>query len=515
MLQLNGMVKSFGHVRALADVDFALREREIHGLLGENGAGKTTLMNVLYGLYRADGGEILLDGTAVEIASPRDAIAHGIGMVHQKFLQVDSYSVTENVVLGTPVGRRGLGIDLESAEERVAELAQRFGLEVAPRARTEELPVGTRQRVEILKALYRNVRILVLDEPTSNLTPQEVDRLFASLQAMVAEGMSIVLITHKIREVLEICDRMTVLRGGRNVVTIDRSEASEARLAQAMIGDASPSAAAGVDEISAEEQPPAAAPGVTGAAPVLSVEGVGAVGEGGVTVKGCSLSVGPGEVVGVAGVAGNGQRELAEAVMGLLPLTAGRILLDSDDVSGLGPKQLLSRGVAYVPEERHTEGILPGSTVAENLVLGHHRSARYRRGPFLDRAAVDAEARRLIDEFRINTRGPAAPGGELSGGNIQRVLLARALGMPPALLVAHNPTHGLDVGSVDFIHRRIRECSMRGTGTLLLSEDLDELMVLSHRIAVMYRGEVVGMLDRRDFHRYEIGRLMGGVVASG
>jgi general nucleoside transport system ATP-binding protein len=512
MLRMRGVTKSFGDVRALDRVDFDLDEREIHGLLGENGAGKTTLMNVLYGLYRPDGGEVVLDGEPVAISAPRDAIAHGIGMVHQKFLQVASYSVTENVVLGTRVARRRSGIDLRGAEERVRELATSFGLDVDPRAIVEDLPVGARQRVEILKALYRKVRILILDEPTSSLTPQEVDGLFRSLKTMVSEGMSIVFITHKIREVLEVCDHMTVLRGGRKITTLDRTEASEERLARAMIGEATVPAVAGADHVAEHQATPQPTPEELAGPPVLAVHDLDVAGESGTVLAGCSLVVRPGEVLGVAGVAGNGQRQLAEAVVGILPPLRGRIELQGRDVTKATPRARLALGVAYVPEERHFEGILPSSSVAENLVLGQHRSPRFRRGWLLSRRAVEAEAQRVIEEFRIRTPGPGAPGGQLSGGNIQRVLLGRALASQPVLLVAHNPTQGLDIGSVKFAHSRIRDCATRGAATLLLSEDLDEVMALSHRIVVMFRGRIVGLLEPHEFDRYEIGRLMGGLV---
>jgi general nucleoside transport system ATP-binding protein len=515
MLQMRGIRKSFGEVQALDGADFALGARQIHGLLGENGAGKTTLMNVLYGLYRADSGEILIDGDRVEIGSPRDAIAHGIGMVHQKFLQVDTYTVTENVVLGTPVGRTRGGVDLRSAEKAVADLSTRFGLRVDPRAVVEDLTVGARQRVEILKALYRRVRVLVLDEPTTNLTPQEVDALFGSLRAMVAEGMSIVFITHKIREVLNVCDRMTVLRAGRTVTQLEHAEASEERLARAMIGESQAPAMAGANHATDLYEPPIPSSRVDRDGSVsLTVDNLEVTGDEGSVVRRVTFTIAAGEVLGVAGVAGNGQRELAEVLVGVRPASGGSVHLGERELTGLSTRQLLRFGVAYIPEDRHLDGVLPTSSVAENLILGHHRDRRYRRGWILGRRRIVAHAERVIQQFRIHTLGASSPAGSLSGGNIQRLLLARALVEPPRVLVAHNPTRGLDIGSVQFVHERLRACSAASTATLLLSEDLDELMTTSHRIAVMYRGEFVGILGRDDFDRYRIGRLMGGVVTT-
>lgn len=510
ILELRGVRKAFGPVVALDGAEFQLREREIHGLLGGNGAGKTTLMNVLYGLYRPDAGEIVLRGRPVQIRSPRDALRHGVGMVHQHFLQVEPFTVTQNIVLGM-AGRGGFIRRLAEAEDRIRRLAARFGLEVDPRATVAELPIGVRQRVEILKALYRDVRILILDEPTTNLTPQEVDSLFASLRAMVDTGISVVFITHKIREARHLCDRISVMRLGRRVLTAPREETADEILVRAMVGDdldvrrsvlfaggaPSPRSAASQDTI-------------------LRVEGLVVRARDGVPrVRDCHLTVRGGEILGVAGVAGNGQRELVEALMGVRPAAAGRVWIAGTDVTATGVARRLDLQVAYIPEDRLADGFLPRGTVVQNLILGVHRRRPYAKGAWLDWRSAAGVARRLIDEYRIKTPGPEAPAVNLSGGNIQRLMLARAFSHPCRLLIAHNPTRGLDVASTEFVYEKFFDLRSRGAGVLVLSEDLDELLVLADRIAVLYRGQIVGVLGREEFDRYRIGRLMGGVETPG
>ncbi|RME44939.1 MAG: ABC transporter ATP-binding protein [Chloroflexi bacterium] len=507
ILEMRGVRKSFGTVVALDDVSLQLDRREIHGLLGGNGAGKTTLMNILYGLYKPDAGEIYLHGRKVGIHSPKDAIRLGIGMVHQHFLQVESYTVAENIVLGTPL-KNWPTLSLEAQEQKIQSLSERFGLEVDPRARIEELPMGVRQKVEILKALYRGVEILILDEPTTNLTPQEVDSLFQSLKAMVEDGMSVVFITHKLREVLSVCDRISVLRDGRNVLTTTRDEASEESLVRAMVGeglDIEKSvlfSAAGLDQAARE----------VGQKPVVQVQGLRVVSQDGVPlVQDCSFQVREKEILGIAGVAGNGQKELAESLVGIRPIAGGRVLIDGIDVTQTDVRDLLARGVAYIPEDRLQDGFLPAATVAQNLILGAHRHEPYSRGGFLDWKAIFRAARQLIVEYDIKTTGPGETAANLSGGNIQRVMLARAFSRPVKFLVAHNPTRGLDIRSMEFVYSKLVERKKQGMATLLLSEDLDELLLLCDRIATIYRGEIVGLLDRHEFDTYEIGRMMSGV----
>ena len=504
---MKGVHKSFGTVVALDNVSLQLNSKEIHGLLGGNGAGKTTLMNTLYGLYRLDAGEIYLNGERVEIQSPKDAIRHGIGMVHQHFLQVDSFTVTQNIVLGTPLKNRPT-LKLDQEEKLIRDLSERFGLEVNPRALIEELPMGIRQKVEILKALYRGVKILILDEPTTNLTPQEVDSLFQSLRVMVEEEMSVVFITHKLREVLSVCDSISVLRDGRNVLTMQREEASEETLVRGMVGE----------ELDIEKSVLFSTSGLDqealkiGQNPVLQVEGLQVVGEeGGPLIKDCAFQVREKEILGVAGVAGNGQQELAESLVGIRPIAEGGVWIDGTSVADTDTRQLLEAGVTYIPEDRLHDGFLPTANVAQNLMLGFHRQEPYSKGRFLDWKAIFRVARRLIAEYNIKTPGPGEVAANLSGGNIQRVMLARAFSRPVKLLVAHNPTRGLDIPSTEFVYSKLLERKKQGMATLLLSEDLDELLLLCDRIATIYRGEMVGILDRSEFDKYEIGRMMSGV----
>jgi general nucleoside transport system ATP-binding protein len=514
---MSGVSKSFGPVHALVDADFELAAGEVHGLVGGNGAGKTTLMNVLYGLYHPDAGEIRVDGRAVHIRSPRDAIGLGIGMVHQHLLQVSSYSVVENVVLGTSGGSGGL----RKAARRIEELSERFGLAVDPRARTDRLSVGARQRVEILKVLYRGARVLILDEPTTNLTPQEVDDLFASLRVIVAEGTSVVFISHKVREVLAICDRISVMRDGRRLTTVQRSATDATGLASLMVGElaaeSSSDVAAALGLVAVGEVAPddgAAAPEVaeTAAAPRLTVTDLVVHNDQGVpAVRGVDLVVGAGEVLGVAGVAGNGQVELAEALAGVNPVHTGSVAVDGTDLAGAHTRRWLASGVAYVPEDRHRDGILGAASVTDNLLLGSQRSPGYRRAGLLDWRKVREHSRATIENYAIKTPSSEAPAGNLSGGNIQRLVLARAFGREPSVLVLQNPTRGLDLRSTRFVYDRVHEARDRGCAVVLISEDLDELSLLADRIVVLYSGEVVGESRRGDYDAYSLGRLMAGV----
>jgi general nucleoside transport system ATP-binding protein len=517
-LTMSGVSKSFGPVRALVDADLELAAGEVHGLVGGNGAGKTTLMNVLYGLYHPDAGEIRVEGREVHIRSPRDAIGLGIGMVHQHLLQVSSYSVVENVVLGTSGGSGGL----RKAARRIEELSERFGLAVDPRARTDRLSVGARQRVEILKVLYRGARVLILDEPTTNLTPQEVDDLFASLRVIVAEGTSIVFISHKVREVLAICDRISVMRDGRRLTTVQRSATDATGLASLMVGElaaeSSSDVAATLGLVAVGEVVPddgAAAPEVAqpaAAAPRLIVSDLVVHNDQGVpAVRGVDLAVGAGEVLGVAGVAGNGQVELAEALAGVRAVHAGKVAVDGIDLAGAQTRRWLTSGVAYVPEDRHRDGILGAASVTDNLLLGSQRSPGYRRAGLLDWRKVREHSQATIENYAIKTPSSEAPAGNLSGGNIQRLVLARAFGREPSVLVLQNPTRGLDLRSTSFVYDRVHEARDRGCAVVLISEDLDELSLLADRIVVLYSGEVVGESRRGDYDAYSLGRLMAGV----
>lgn len=505
-LHMKGIRKQFGPLVALRDVDFMIGRGEIHGLLGGNGAGKTTLMNVLYGLYKADAGEIFLRGQPVQIQAPRDAIGHGIGMVHQHFLQVPHFTVTQNIVLGSPLKNRPT-MQLAAAQARIAELSERFGLHVDPGARISDLPMGARQRVEILKALYRGADILILDEPTTNLTPQEVDSLFESLQRMVADGMSVVFITHKLREVMAVCTMITVLRNGAHQITLPKAEVSEELIVKTMVGsdvDLEESILFAEAEIPAESA-------TTGPA-LLAVEHLSVQGPGEAPLlHDVSLAVHAGEILGIAGVAGNGQQELLEAILAIRPAT-GEVRLDGRSLQNMDTRQRLHQGIAYVPEDRVQDGILPTTNVAQNLILGVHDQPPFARRGLLQWPVIYRHADDLIAEYNIQTQGAQQAAGALSGGNMQRLILARALSQRSKVLLLHNPTSGLDIPTVEQIYQQLRERRAQGAAIMLVSDDLDELMLLADRILVLYRGTLAGALPRSAFDKYEIGRMMSGVV---
>lgn len=546
ILEMQDIRKSFGDVVALDGVSVQVREREIHGLLGGNGAGKTTLMNILYGLYRPDGGEIRIEDRAVQIRSPRDAIEQGIGMVHQHFLQVETFTVAENIVLGTSLRNRPT-VDLAEARDRIASLAEQFGLEVDPQAPVGALSMGVRQRVEVLKALYRGARLLILDEPTTNLTPQQVESLFGSLRKIVDEGLSVIFITHKLREVQAICDRVTVLRQGQNVLTVGRGKRgtegskegrgkkeegrgkteeafSTEELVRAMVGETMDversvqlvGAGDDVERLTAGNGDGGKLNDWGERRDVLRVQDLTVFGESGETplLEGCSFVAREGEILGLAGVAGNGQNELAAALMGLVEPAHGEIYLHEEQVTTASTRALLEKGVAYVPENRLSDGYLPRATVAHNLLLGAHRRRRYSDGRMMNWKAIRRWAQELIEAFNIKTQGPEEAAGNLSGGNIQRLMLARALAHEPAFLIAHNPTQGLDIPSIEFVYslllERKEQRRSRPMATLLISEDEDELFLLCERIAVIYEGRIVGVLERAEFDKYALGRMMSG-----
>lgn len=509
VLQMEGIRKVFGTVVALDDVNLQLNSNEIHGLLGGNGAGKTTLMNVLFGLYKPNAGEIKLHGKKVDIRSPKDAIDYKIGMVHQHFLQVDNYTVTENVVLGTDQ-KSWPTLRLAEQADQIHALSEKFGLAVDPHKVMSDLPVGVRQKVEILKALFRGVEVLILDEPTTTLTPQEVDDLFESLQVMVDEGLSIVFITHKLREVLSVSDRITVLRDGKNVLTEDRQNVTEKSLVNAMVGE-------GLDveesilsstEISDVE---AWVDTATYGEPVVLVEGLHLQDEDGIAVvKNCSFEIRQREILGIAGVAGNGQQALAECLMGIRSIHRGSVELAGMNVAETKTRELLDGGVAYIPQDRLLDGFLPTASVAHNLILGHQRNKAYNKRGFLDWKTIYNTARDQIAEYSIMTPSEKDVGGNLSGGNIQRMMVARAFAHPSQFLIAHNPTRGLDIQSMDFIYKKMFAHKENGAAILLISENLDELFYMCDRIATIYRGEIVGILERSKFDKYKIGRMMSG-----
>lgn len=507
ILHLKDIHKSFDGHKALDNVSFQLKSNEIHGLLGGNGAGKTTLMNILYGLYRMDAGEIFLHDKKIEITSPKNAIENRIGMVHQHFLQIANYTVLENIVLGTKI-EHSLTLNLKDEEKKIKELSARFGLDVDLNTMIEEFPMGIRQKVEILKALYRGVEILILDEPTTNLTPQEVDALFKSLRVMVNEGMSIVFITHKLREVLSVCDRISVLRDGKNVLSLDKHEATEEQFVRAMVGESMDVNKSVIFSKGNRGE----GTDIIGEKPVLVMDKVNVLNADGVArCKDISLTIHDREIFGIAGVAGNGQRELAETLLGLQTVQSGTAELESKNVVGVDTSDLLKQGVAYIPEDRLHDGFLPKANVAQNLILGFHKQEPYSKNGFINWKVVHESALDLIQQYNIKTSGPDAPGGNLSGGNIQRVMIARAFSQPVKLMVAQNPTRGLDIPSMELVYTKLLERKIKGMATLLISEDLDELLLLCDRIAVLYRGEIVGVLNRDKFEKYELGRMMSGV----
>ena len=495
---MRGIVKRFPGVLANDRVDFEAAAGEVHALLGENGAGKSTLSNILTGLYRPDAGEILLDGEHVQFQAPRDALEVGIFMVHQHFRLVETFSVAENVVLGDHRGEgRTFRLRHRAIERRVAELSQRYGLAVDPRARIWQLSLGEQQRVEILKALYREARILILDEPTAVLTPQEADVLFETLREMATEGRTVIFISHKLHEVKAVADRVTVLRGGRSIATVESADATPRSLAALMVGRELDGGQTARERTAGE--------------PVLELTHVWADGDrGDAAVKGASLIVRRGEIVAVAGVAGNGQRELAETVAGMRPATRGTIRIGGKTIRGGDPRAAIAAGVAYVPEDRLGTGVAPSLSIAANLALKGYRESHASRGPLLRLSRIKERAVELIRQYRIAGAEPASAARLLSGGNLQKVVLAREFSGKPRLVVAASPTRGLDVGAIETVHAYLRDAAADGVGVLLISEDLDEILTLADRIVVMYEGAIAGETTRREADVEEIGLLMAG-----
>jgi simple sugar transport system ATP-binding protein len=491
-------VKSYGALLANDGVDLSVAWGEVHALLGENGAGKTTLMNVVYGLTRPDAGEIQFDGQPVDISGPMDAIRLGIGMVHQHFMLVPPLTVAENVILGQETARRGV-VDLATARRQVAELAARHGLEVDPAALVRDLSVGMQQRVEILKALYRGARLLILDEPTSVLTPPEAERLFEVVQSLTRAGSAVIFITHKLGEVMAVSDRITVMRRGRVVTSTLPEESSPADLAQLMVGR----------PVLLRVEKGVAHPGE----PVLRLEGVTVEDDRHqMAVDDVSLEVRAGEIVGIAGVEGNGQNELVEAVTGLRSARRGRILLRDRDIAHASTHRVLMSGVGSIPADRQRMGAILELSVADNLVLSDFDREPFARGLVRMLRAVWDNAVRVIKAFDIRAESPGQPLGSLSGGNQQKVVVARELSSDPTVLVANQPTRGVDVGSIEFIHQQIVKRRDVGLAVLLVSSELEEVLSLADRVAVMYRGRVVAVLEGEQIESGHIGLLMAGAA---
>ena len=494
-LEMRGITKRFPGVVANDGIDLTIRPGEIHALLGENGAGKSTLMNILYGLLTPDEGEILLDGRPTQIADPSDAIARGIGMVHQHFMLVPVFTVAENIVLGNETMANPVFLDVHKSEGRIRDLATQLGFEIDPDAKAGDLSVGIQQRIEILKALYRGAKVLILDEPTAVLTPQETVEIFAVLRRLAAEGTSIVFISHKLYEVLEIADRITVIRRGKVVGQADPKTATEEQLAEMMVGR----------EVSLIVDKGPASPGPV----VMRVHDLTVADDRGTrVVNGCSFDVRAGEIFGIAGVAGNGQAELVEALTGLRRATGGSVQLNDQDITNHSSRDLSERGIAYIPGDRQRYGLVLPYPVEDNLVLTEYYHAPFSHRGVIDERAISRRAKELIPEFDIRTPSGSVPTSTLSGGNQQKVIVAREFSRDLALLIADQPTRGIDVGSIEFIHKQIVAKRDAGTAVLLVSAELDEVLELSDRIGFIFRGRLVTVIDAEGAEKDRVGLIM-------
>lgn len=498
VLELRGITKRFPGVLANDKIDITLREGKILALLGENGAGKTTLMNILYGLYKPDEGSISVRGKEVEIHGPNDAITQGIGMVHQHFMLVPVMTVTENVMLGIEPTRNGVFLDKEKVAKRIREISDQYGLDVNPNAYIKDLPVGIQQRVEIIKVLYRQAEILILDEPTAVLTPQEVEGLFKIIDTLIKSGKSIIFITHKLKEVLAVADDITVLRLGGVVGSIDPKEATTEKLAVMMVGR---------DVNLVVDKKPA-----DPTESVLVVEDLYVRDERqNQTVRGVSFEVRKGEVLGVAGVQGNGQTELVYALTGLLPLEDGTIRLLGELIHRTTPRHILERGVAHIPEDRQRHGLILSFPIHDNMMLCTYYKPPFARGISLQEKSIYSNAEELVEQYDVRTPNIYVNAGTLSGGNQQKVIVAREFSRPIELLIASQPTRGLDVGSIEYIHQQIIKKRDEGTGVLVVSSELDEILALSDRIAVMYKGQIMSIVDAKTATKEQLGLLMAGI----
>ena len=502
VLELRGITKRFPGVLANDNINLILEKGEIHALLGENGAGKTTLMNILYGLYQPDAGEVFIKGKKTEIHAPTDAIRAGIGMVHQHFMLIPVFTVTENVMLGDETIGAGGVLDRDEAAKKIREISKKYHLDVDPDAYVSELPVGVQQRVEIIKLLYREADILILDEPTAVLTPQEADELFKIMRGLSHQAKSIVFITHKLREVLDAADRITVIRLGKVVGTTTPKKADQHKLASMMVGR----------DVLLQANKKASKPGHA----VLSVKDIKVLDDRKqLVVDGVTFEVSRGEILGIAGVQGNGQTELVSAITGLRQPFSGKITFAGKDITRLGPREITELGSAHIPEDRQRYGLVLNYPVADNLVLNSYYRKPYTRGLILQEKNILQRAQERIDSFDIRTPSARTPVGNLSGGNQQKVIVARELARPVKLVVASQPTRGLDVGSIEYIHKQLIARRDQGAAVLLVSSELDEIMQLSDRIAVMFRGRIVDVIPAKKANKQQVGLLMAGVNSKG
>lgn len=497
VLEVRGLTKRFPGVLANDHIDLKLYKGQVLGLLGENGAGKSTLMNMIYGLYTPDEGEILVNGQVAHIRNPNDAIALGIGMVHQHFQLVPVLTVTENIMLGNE-SVRGLFLDRRTARTRILDIAQQYGLDVDPDAKVQDLPVGVQQRVEIIKALYRKADILILDEPTAVLTPQEAEGLFTIMRTLLERGVSIIFISHKLKEILEICDHVTVLRGGRVVGHADPKQSTQESLASMMVGR---EVILSVDKTESHQ-----------GESVLSIHDLYVNDDRSLSaVNGLHLEVYAGEILGIAGVQGNGQTELIEAITGLRPVVSGKVILEGEEVTNADPRSITETGVAHVPEDRQKNGMVANFPIKDNLVLQTYYIGPFSIGIIANEDAKDEYARTLVKQYDVRTPSIYVNIGALSGGNQQKCIVAREFSRPSRLLIVAQPTRGLDVGSIEFIHKQIVKMRDAGTAVLLVSAELDEILSLADRVAVMYGGKIIDTMPIAEADREQVGLLMAGV----
>ncbi|GGC97421.1 putative ABC transporter ATP-binding protein YufO [Pontibacillus salipaludis] len=496
VIEMLNIRKEFPGIVANDNINLQVEKGEIHALLGENGAGKSTLMNVLFGLYQPEKGEIRVNGKPVKITNPNIANDLGIGMVHQHFMLVDTFSVTENIILGSEPKKSGT-VDIKKAEAEVQEISERYGLKVDPTAKIKDISVGMQQRVEILKTLYRGADILILDEPTAVLTPQEIHELIEIMRTLIKEGKSIILITHKLKEIMEVCDRCTVIRKGQGIGTVDVKETSTTELASLMVGR----------EVSFRTEKTPAHPKEE----ILKISDLRVKdARGAEMVKGLHLDVKAGEIVGIAGVDGNGQSELIEAVAGLRKVESGSILLNNESITHFTPRKVTESGVAHIPQDRHKFGLVLDFPIGENMVLQNYYQKPYSSMGVLNYKEIYKQANKLINEYDVRTPSEHTPARALSGGNQQKAIIGREVDRSPDLLIAAQPTRGLDVGAIEFIHRKLIEERDKGKAVLLLSFELEEIMNVSDRIAIMFDGQIVANVKPEDTTEQELGLLMAG-----